>query len=97
MKQILLATTNPGKIMTFKKILAKLGYEGVSFADLGLELEEPDETQLTAEEDSFDNIIIHNSTNMYCPAERYKCQISETERRTVGETRKKQKPDAETI
>lgn len=50
MKQILLATTNPGKIMTFKKILAKLGYEGVSFADLGLELEEPDETQLTAEE-----------------------------------------------
>ena len=44
MKQILIATTNPGKIMTVKKILAKLGYEGLSFADLGLELEEPDET-----------------------------------------------------
>ena len=50
MKQILIATTNPGKIMTVKKILAKLGYEGLSFADLGLELEEPDETKLTAEE-----------------------------------------------
>lgn len=50
MKQILIATTNPGKIMTTKKILAKLGYEGLSFADLGLELEEPDETKLTAEE-----------------------------------------------
>lgn len=50
MKQILIATTNPGKIMTAKKILAKLGYEGLSFADLGLELKEPDETKLTAEE-----------------------------------------------
>lgn len=50
MRQILLATTNPGKVMTFKKILAKLGYEGVSFADLGLNLEEPDETKLTADE-----------------------------------------------
>ena len=50
MKQILIATTNPGKIMTAKKILAKLGYEGVSFADLNLELKEPEETRLTAEE-----------------------------------------------
>lgn len=50
MKQILLATTNPGKIMTFKKILARLGYEGLSFADLDLDLEEPEETQLTAED-----------------------------------------------
>ena len=50
MKQILIATTNPGKIMTAKKILAKLGYEGLSFADLGLNLKEPEETKLTAEE-----------------------------------------------
>ena len=50
MKQILIATTNRGKIMTAKKILTKLGYEGLSFADLGLDLEEPDETKLTAEE-----------------------------------------------
>lgn len=50
MKQILIATTNPGKIMTAKKILAKLGYEGLSFADLGLNLVEPEETKLTAEE-----------------------------------------------
>ena len=50
MKQILIATTNPGKIMTAKKILAKLGYEGLFFADLGLNLEEPEETKLTAEE-----------------------------------------------
>ena len=50
MKKILIATTNPGKIMTAKKILAKLGYEGLSFADLRLELEEPDETKRTAQE-----------------------------------------------
>ncbi len=50
MKQILIATTNPGKIMTAKKILARLGYEGLSFADLDLKLEEPEETKLTAEE-----------------------------------------------
>ena len=50
MRQILIATTNPGKIMTIKKILAKLGYEGVSFVDLGLDLKEPEETKLTAEE-----------------------------------------------
>lgn len=50
MKKILIATTNPGKIMTAKKILAKLGYDGLSFADLGLKLEEPEETKLTAEE-----------------------------------------------
>ncbi len=50
MKKILIATTNPGKIATNKAILSKLGYEGVSFADLGLHLEEPDETMLTAEE-----------------------------------------------
>ena len=50
MKQILIATTNPGKIMTAKKILAKLGYEGLSFADLDLHLKEPEETKLTAEE-----------------------------------------------
>ena len=36
--------------MTAKKILAKLGYEGLSFADLNLHLEEPDETMETAEE-----------------------------------------------
>lgn len=50
MKQILIATTNPGKIHATKAILAKLGYEGLSFADLNLHLEEPDETKLTAEE-----------------------------------------------
>ncbi len=50
MKKILIATTNPGKVMTAKKILEKLGYEGVSFADLDLHLEEPEETKLTAEE-----------------------------------------------
>ena len=50
MRQILIATTNAGKIMTAKKILAKLGYEGLSFADLKLNLEEPEETKLTAEE-----------------------------------------------
>ncbi len=50
MKQILIATTNPGKIVATKQILAKLGYEGLSFADLGLTLNEPDETKLTAEE-----------------------------------------------
>lgn len=49
MKKILIATTNPGKIMTAKKILAKLGYEGLSFADLGLHLKEPDETLEDAE------------------------------------------------
>lgn len=50
MKKILIATTNPGKVMTAKKILKKLGYEGVSFADLDLHLEEPEETKLTASE-----------------------------------------------
>ena len=35
--------------MTAKKILTKLGYEGLSFADLGLHLKEPDETLETAE------------------------------------------------
>ena len=50
MKQILIATTNPGKIMTIKKILSKLGYEGLSLVDLGLSLQEPDETKPTAEE-----------------------------------------------
>lgn len=50
MKQILIATTNPGKIKTAKQILEKLGYEGLSFADLNLELEEPLETKITAEE-----------------------------------------------
>ncbi|MBR6532304.1 hypothetical protein IKT64_00825 [Candidatus Saccharibacteria bacterium] len=49
MKQILIATTNPGKIMTAKKILGRLGYEGLSFADLNLRPDEPDETQTTAE------------------------------------------------
>ena len=49
-KKILIATTNPGKIMTAKRILTKLGYEGLSFADLDLKLEEPEETKLTAEE-----------------------------------------------
>ena len=50
MKKILIATTNPGKVMTAKKILEKLGYEGVSFEDLSIELEEPEETKATAEE-----------------------------------------------
>lgn len=50
MRKILIATTNPGKVMTSKKILAKLGFEGVSFADLGITLEEPEETMATAEE-----------------------------------------------
>ena len=50
MKKILIATTNPGKIMVTKKILAKLGYEGLSFADLNLNLKEPEETKLTADE-----------------------------------------------
>ena len=50
MKKILIATTNPGKVMTIKKILAKFGYEGLSIADLDLKLEEPEETKLTAEE-----------------------------------------------
>lgn len=50
MKQILIATTNPAKIITIKKILAKLGFEGLSFDDLNLHLEEPEETKLTAEE-----------------------------------------------
>lgn len=50
MKQILIATTNPGKIMTAKKNLSKLGFEGLSFSDLNLNLKEPAETKLTAEE-----------------------------------------------
>lgn len=50
MKKVLIATTNPGKIVTAKKILARLGYEGLSFVDLNLNLREPEETKLTAEE-----------------------------------------------
>lgn len=50
MKKILIATTNPGKIRTEKKMLAKLGYEGLTFSDLNLQLDEPEETKLTAEE-----------------------------------------------
>lgn len=50
MKKILIATTNPAKIATAKKILERLGYEGLSFDDLGLHLEEPEETRFTAEE-----------------------------------------------
>ena len=57
MKKILIATTNPGKIMTAKKILAKLGFEGLSFADLNLSLEEPEETKLTAEEIALEKAI----------------------------------------
>ncbi len=49
-KQLLVATTNPAKIKTFKIILDKLGYEALSFADLGIKLGEPAETKLTAEE-----------------------------------------------
>ncbi len=49
-KRILIATTNPAKIKTFKIILDKLGYEALSFADLDINLEEPAETKLTAEE-----------------------------------------------
>ena len=48
--QLLIATTNPGKIKTFKIILNKLGCEGLSFSDLGINLEEPAETGTTAEE-----------------------------------------------
>ena len=36
--------------MTAKKILSKLGFEGLSFSDLNLNLKEPAETKLTAEE-----------------------------------------------
>lgn len=50
MKKILIATTNPGKIVDAKKILERLGYEGVSFSDLGISLKEPEETRETAEE-----------------------------------------------
>ncbi|MBR5418692.1 hypothetical protein IK110_00335 [Candidatus Saccharibacteria bacterium] len=50
MKQILIATTNPAKIVATKAVLKKLGYEGLSFTDLNLNLDEPDETKLTAEE-----------------------------------------------
>lgn len=50
MKRILIATTNPGKIMTAKKILEKLGYRGLSFSDLGISLAEPEETRASAEE-----------------------------------------------
>ena len=50
MKQILIATTNPAKIVNAKKILAELGYEGLSFDDLGITLKEPEETGQTAEE-----------------------------------------------
>ncbi len=49
-QKILLGTTNVGKIKSFKLILDKLGYEGVSFADLGISLEEPEETMPTAKE-----------------------------------------------
>lgn len=49
-QKILIATTNPGKIMTAKKILKKLGFEGVSFDDLNIKLKEPEETKSTAEE-----------------------------------------------
>lgn len=50
MQRILLGTTNPAKIHTMKIILAKLGFEGVSFDDLGVSLKEPEETKLTAKE-----------------------------------------------
>ena len=43
--------------MTLKKILAKLGYEGLSFSDLGLKLVEPEETKLTAEEISAEKAL----------------------------------------
>lgn len=48
-KQLLIATTNPAKIKTLKIILDRLGYEALSFADLGVKLEEPAETEATAE------------------------------------------------
>ena len=49
-KQLLIATTNPAKIKTLKIILDKLNYDALSFADLGIKLEEPAETKITAEE-----------------------------------------------
>ncbi len=49
-KQILIATTNPAKIKTLKIILGRLGYEALSFSDLGIQLEEPAETKETSEE-----------------------------------------------
>ena len=50
MKKILIATTNPAKIQTAKVILEKIGYEGLTFADLKINPKEPDETLSTAEE-----------------------------------------------
>lgn len=64
MKQILIATTNPGKIITIKKILARLGFEGLSFADLNLSFDEPEETKLTADEIAAEKALFY--------AERYK-------------------------
>ncbi len=49
-KQLLIATTNPAKIKTLKIILGKLNYDALSFTDLGIKLEEPAETKITAEE-----------------------------------------------
>ena len=49
-KQLLIATTNPAKIKTLKIILDKLNYDALSFTDLGIKLEEPAETKITAEE-----------------------------------------------
>lgn len=48
--KILIATTNPAKVMVAKTVLSRLGHEGVTFADLDLKLIEPDETKSTAEE-----------------------------------------------
>jgi Xanthosine triphosphate pyrophosphatase len=57
MKKILIATTNPGKVHSAKKILAQLGWEGLSFEDLNLNLLEPDETKATAEEIAVEKAI----------------------------------------
>jgi hypothetical protein len=48
--KILIATTNPGKIQNTKLSLGKIGAVGYSFADLGLELVEPEETKAEAED-----------------------------------------------
>ncbi len=42
MNKISIVTTNPGKDVTAKRILAKLGYTGLSFLNLGLQLDEPE-------------------------------------------------------
>lgn len=56
-KKVLIATTNAGKIAATKLVLGKLGWEALSFADLGLDLAEPEETKLTAEEIALEKAV----------------------------------------